>query len=323
MRHYKTVVMDNTRWTGFEHRPGDIVISTPPKCGTTWMQMIVALLVFDGPRFPATLDVVSPWLDMCNRSIEDVRADLDAQTHRRFVKTHTPLDGLPLRDDVTYVVVGRDPRDVAISFEHHRSNMDLDRFLEHRRDVMGLDDIAGLHAPTPMTGDDTERTRAFVHGDTFGTLGALLHHLDDAWRRRATGPVVMVHYADLDADLPAEMLRVATTLGFGTSPERIAELASHATFTAMPRPGGGARAGGDARELEGPVVVLPPGRKRRRDRAHVGRAAGRLRRPCRRSRRCRPRDLAGPRPGRHRRPGRSVTGVPQVGFSDGSSPPAP
>ena len=85
------------------------MISTPAKCGTTWTQMLVALMIFDGPDFPAPLDLISPWLDMCNRAVEDVRRDLDAQTHRRFIKTHTPLDGLPVRTDVTYVVVGRDP----------------------------------------------------------------------------------------------------------------------------------------------------------------------------------------------------------------------
>src|SRR5262249_38699700 len=39
------------RWEGFEFRPGDIVISTPKKCGTTWTQMLCALLIFDGPVF--------------------------------------------------------------------------------------------------------------------------------------------------------------------------------------------------------------------------------------------------------------------------------
>jgi hypothetical protein len=72
---------------------GDIVISTPKKCGTTWTQMLCALLIFDGAHFPKPLEQLSPWLDMRNRPIEDVRAALARQTHRRFIKTHTPLDG--------------------------------------------------------------------------------------------------------------------------------------------------------------------------------------------------------------------------------------
>ncbi|CAA9578471.1 MAG: Glycolipid sulfotransferase, partial [uncultured Thermomicrobiales bacterium] len=108
-RRYRSIVADSGRWDGFAFRPGDVVVSTPAKCGTTWTQMLCALLVFDGPAFPAPLGEVSPWLDMCNQPLAEVTAALAAQTHRRFVKTHTPLDGLPLHPDVTYLVVGRDP----------------------------------------------------------------------------------------------------------------------------------------------------------------------------------------------------------------------
>src|SRR6516162_5434364 len=92
---YTGLIYDSARWEGFVFRPGDIVISTPPKCGTTWTQMICALLIFQTPDLPDSLDRLSPWLDMLTRSREDVFADLDAQTHRRFIKTHTARDGLP------------------------------------------------------------------------------------------------------------------------------------------------------------------------------------------------------------------------------------
>src|SRR5215203_1589032 len=108
---YRNLVMDSARWDGFEFRSGDIVISTPPKCGTTWTQMLCALLIFDGPTFPALLSDISPWLDMNIRPLAEVTVALAAQTHRRVIKTHTPLDGIPLHRDVTYLVVGRDPRD--------------------------------------------------------------------------------------------------------------------------------------------------------------------------------------------------------------------
>src|SRR3954447_12027368 len=101
---YRSIIADSGRWDGFAFRPGDIVISTPPKCGTTWTQMLCALLVFDGPVFPAPLDELSPWLDMTISPLAEVMATLDAQTHRRFIKTHTPLDGLPMHAEVTYLV---------------------------------------------------------------------------------------------------------------------------------------------------------------------------------------------------------------------------
>ena len=70
-----------------------------------------------------------------------VRADLDAQTHRRFIKTHTPFDGLPHDPDVTYICVGRDPRDVFRSWDHHLANMDMPAVLSAREQAVGLDDI--------------------------------------------------------------------------------------------------------------------------------------------------------------------------------------
>ena len=97
---YRSIIADSARWDGFTFRPGDVVISTPPKCGTTWTQMLCALLIFDGPAFPAPLGDISLWLDMCIRPLAEVMAAYAAQTHRRFIKTHTPLDGLPLYADV-------------------------------------------------------------------------------------------------------------------------------------------------------------------------------------------------------------------------------
>ena len=163
---YRSLVADSARWDGFEFRPGDIVISTPPKCGTTWTQMLCALLIFDGPHLPAPLDEISPWLDMCNRPLAEVRSVLAAQTHRRFIKTHTPLDGVPSHPDVTYLVVGRDPRDVAISYEHHDANMDFDHFLALRATAVGNDDLADFPPRAPLADDPVERFRDFVHDNT-------------------------------------------------------------------------------------------------------------------------------------------------------------
>lgn len=38
---YRHAIFDSRRWEEIEHRPGDIVISTSMKAGTTWMQGII------------------------------------------------------------------------------------------------------------------------------------------------------------------------------------------------------------------------------------------------------------------------------------------
>ena len=131
---YRTFMFDSARWDGFEFRDDDIVISTSPKCGTTWTQMLCALLIFqDSALRPSALSQISPWLDQQTRKLDTVLATLDAQQHRRFIKTHTPFDGLPLDDRVTYLCVGRDPRDVFLSMDHHWANMDMDAVRQRTR----------------------------------------------------------------------------------------------------------------------------------------------------------------------------------------------
>jgi len=121
---YRTDDEDSARWLGFAHRDGDIVISTRSKAGTTWVQMICALLVFQTPELPRPLSELSPWLDWVITPRDQVDARLEAQAHRRFIKTHTPLDGLPLDRRATYIVVGRHPLDMAVSLYHQGDNLD-------------------------------------------------------------------------------------------------------------------------------------------------------------------------------------------------------
>lgn len=85
----------------FRFCAGDIVISPPPKCGTTWMQMLCALLVFDTDELDRPLTEISPWLDAVFDDHQAVVAALEGQQHRRFIKTHTPLDGLVFDERVT------------------------------------------------------------------------------------------------------------------------------------------------------------------------------------------------------------------------------
>lgn len=119
LTHYWSPIEDSGRWLGFRFRPGDIVISTRRKTGTTWLQMICALLVFQTPELPSPLWRLSPWLDKVSVPHDFLYRELDEQPHRRFIKTHTPLDGIPLDPGVTYIVTARHPLDAYVSLCHH------------------------------------------------------------------------------------------------------------------------------------------------------------------------------------------------------------
>lgn len=234
MKRYQSLVSDSARWSKFEHRPGDIVISTPPKCGTTLMQMMCALLVFDGPDFPGRLDDLSPWLDMNTRSDDEVLAEVDAMTHRRFLKTHTPLDGIPEWPDVTYVVVGRDPRDVFVSWEHHSANVDSDRFVSAVDRSVGLEKVAPFLDERPDT--MAERLDHWLVDDSptsTMSLAVVVGHLDVAWQRRDRDNVLLFHFEELRDTRAEAMRRLAEGLGLAVPRSRIDELAEAASLEQM------------------------------------------------------------------------------------------
>ena len=238
-RHYQSFIDDSARWQQLTLRDGDIIVTTPAKSGTTWMQMCCALLIFQQPQPPAPMAVLSPWLDMLTWPIDEVVALLDAQTHRRFIKTHTPLDGLPDDPRVTYVCVGRDPRDAALSMENHMANMDLEAVLVAREKAVGLDDLDASGPPPGMPSDDpVERFWSWVdsdggHEERVPGLASSLEQLRTYWDRRDAPNVALFHYADLQRDLDGQMRRLATVLRIDVPDDRWPVLVEAASFASM------------------------------------------------------------------------------------------
>lgn len=228
---YQTADEDSGRWTDFPFRDGDIVISTRSKSGTTWAQMICALLIFQRPELPARLGSLSPWLDFLVAPKDEVYEQLAAQDHRRFIKTHTPLDGIPIDARVTYLVVARHPLDMAVSLYHQGDNIDRDRL----RALTGRPAPDGPPAPrTPLR----DWLLGWIHTDCdrheqMDSLPGVMWHLADAWRRRRQPNILLVHYADLSADLEGQMRRIATRLGITVPDASWPELVEAASFDHM------------------------------------------------------------------------------------------
>ena len=116
---------DSTIWNDFPFRDDDIIIATYAKSGTTWVQQILAQLLFNGET---GMDVaeMSPWIDLRIPPKEEKLAAVEAQSHRRFLKTHLPVDALVYSPQAKYLYIARDGRDVLWSYyNHHQTHTDI------------------------------------------------------------------------------------------------------------------------------------------------------------------------------------------------------
>ncbi len=222
MREYQTALMDNRRWAEFKPRPDDIFICTPAKCGTTWTQTIVANLLWQTGELPGPVMMISPWIEAQFLPVEAMIPMLEAQTHRRFMKSHTAADGIPFFDDAKYIVVGRDGRDAFMSLCNHMER------------IKGTDDLnakareAGIPEMPEFDGDVPG-----YFGEWLANDDNFFHIVSSYWERRGQANLLFVHYADLKSDLGAEMHRIADFLGIEVPEALWDDVVHRCTFESM------------------------------------------------------------------------------------------
>ena len=237
-KSYRTWLIDSDRWRAFRPRSGDVVVATYPKSGTTWMQRILSLLIFRSGQ-PVALDSLFPWLEVNRRRIEEVVAGLEAQEHRRSVKTHVPFDAIPKLDSVKFIHVARDGRDVAMSYHDHC--MAYRPAALARMDAVGLADPS-LGKPYPRVDPSAAAyfhnwlTVGAIDGQPDGTPYLSYFAYEKSFCDSRSNPqLLFVHYNDLRVDLVGEMRRIVDFMGVDIPSHEIAALAGFATFDSMSR----------------------------------------------------------------------------------------
>lgn len=245
-RVYQCHHFDSTRWDYFAARSDDIVIATSYKAGTTWTQAIVAHLLFPDGAFPAAPAELSPWLDMRLIPLEAVLNGLRAQEHRRFIKTHLPLDGIPYDERLKYLYVARDARDVFMSLWNHYTTM--------TDEIMTLMNLlparVGDEFPQPPRDlHDFWRswtTQASFEWESDGwPYWSHLSNVQSWWSYRHLPNIRLIHYADLLADPEREIRRIAAFLEIDVPAGAWSGIVRAVSFSEMKRqgeryvPGGG------------------------------------------------------------------------------------
>jgi aryl sulfotransferase len=219
---YRDNVFDSSRWEGFAARKDDIIISTPHKCGTTWTQVICGLLIFGHSDF-GHIDLVSPVPELISISYKEMLAKLNDQKHRRFIKTHTPLDGLPFYPYCTYLSVYRDPRDVYFSLRSHFSNTKKTKY-----------NFTHLLNNDVSKGFRNWAQSKYVHGESDPlSLDFLVHHYNTFKLYEKLPNIHLFHYADMKRDIAASMRKIAAILKINMPEQKIFDLAEAASFNNM------------------------------------------------------------------------------------------
>jgi aryl sulfotransferase len=196
---------DSTIWNDFQFRDDDIVISTYAKSGTTWMQQIVAQLLF-GPDPSLEVAEMSPWLDLRVPPKAVKLPVVEAQTHRRFIKTHLPVDALVFSPRAKYIYIGRDGRDVIWSFYNHHVNANATWYA-------ALNDTPGRVGPPiePPPSDIRDYWHDWLSRDGH-PFWPFWENVRTWYAIRDLPNVLLVHFANLKRDMRGQMRRIAAFL---------------------------------------------------------------------------------------------------------------
>ncbi len=218
--------IDSTVWNDFQFRDDDIVISTYAKSGTTWMQQIISQMLFNGDT-EADTQAMSLWVDFRLPPKEVKLPVLEAQQHRRFIKTHLPVDALVYAPKAKYIYIGRDGRDVLWSLYNHHANGN--EAMYH-----ALNDAPGRVGPPlePPTADIREYWHTWLDRDGF-PYWSFWENVRTWWAIRNLPNVLFVHYDVLKKHMPEQMRRIAQFLEIPIDESKWDSIVEHCTFDWM------------------------------------------------------------------------------------------
>lgn len=230
------MIADSSRWERVPVRPGDIVVSSPSKAGTTWTQQIVVRLVLGRSKLEQPVSDISPWFEARTHTDDEIAAIIADQPHPSILKTHTPLDGLPDDAGLRIIALARHPLDVALSFRDHNANLDIPSLAARIDAANGLGDVPPREPPPD---DDAEYLSWWIRNDVEfsaagpSSLAEYCNSIATTWARRDDPDVFLLHYDDLGNDPSGAIQELATFLEITPEPGLIDAIVRATSFDAL------------------------------------------------------------------------------------------
>ncbi|KAM6155953.1 sulfotransferase 1A1 [Rhynchocyon petersi] len=195
--------------------PDDLLISTYPKSGTTWVSEILDMIYQDGDlekcrRAPIFMRV--PFLEFKAPGIPTGVEALKCIPAPRLLKTHLPLALLPqalLDQKVKIIYVARNAKDVAVSYYHFYN-------------------MAKVH-PDPGTWDSF--LEKFMAGEV--SYGSWYQHVQEWWELSHTHPVLYLFYEDMKEDPKREIQKILKFVGRSLPEETVDKIVQQTSFKEM------------------------------------------------------------------------------------------
>jgi hypothetical protein len=198
----------------FKTRPTDILITTAPKAGTTWMQQILYQLKTGGDDSFVSIDQVAPWLELPrnNQSWQQSLACFEQLPNPRIFKTHCTYMQTPGVDTARIILSSRDPRDCCVSFYHH---------------VMSMTDAALKYF-------NMTRPQSFAeYFESWMSFGAWYRNVQSWWPHINAANVLWLRYQDMVTDLPTAVQQILTFLDWELDESKAEKILEYCSFSWM------------------------------------------------------------------------------------------
>jgi len=218
--------LDSKIWDEFQFRNDDIIIGTYAKSGTTWMQQIVSQLIFNGEEGLPVAEM-SPWIDLRIPPQEVKLPIIEQQKHRRFLKTHLPIDALVFSEKAKYIYVARDGRDVVWSLYNHHVNANNAWY-------DAINNTPGRVGP-PIGQPESEPSAYFENWlvNDGAPFWSFWESVLTWWEAKHLPNVMLIHFADLKANTEDQIRKIADFLDIQINEDTINDIVKHCSFDYM------------------------------------------------------------------------------------------